>query len=130
MTDRTFARIGLLIRVLVTLAMAAGAAMDISLNATAMEGMATYGYPIAIAQPLGFVLLASALLYAWPRTSLVGTALLTAYLGGAVATHVRAGESMATKGLIPVVFGVVVWVGLLSSVAPLRRAALQTLRGE
>ena len=42
---------------------------------------------------LGIVLIASALLYAYPRTAFLGAILITAYLGGAVATHVRVGSS-------------------------------------
>jgi hypothetical protein len=59
-----------------------------------------------------------------PRTATIGAILLTAYLGGAVATHVRVGDPFA----IPVVLGVMVWLGLwlrdesLRRITPLRFA--------
>lgn len=70
-----------------------------------VEGTAKVGYPASTLVPLGVVLIASTLLYAFRRTSVLGALLLTAYLGGAVATHVRLGEPF----VIPVVFGVIVW---------------------
>ena len=55
------------------------------------------------------VLLASTLLYMIPYTSALGALLLTAYLGGAVATHLRAGQAF----YFPIVFGILLWVGLV-----------------
>src|SRR3954454_8944404 len=55
----------------------------------AIEGTQKVGYAVEVVRPLGVVLAASTLLHLFPRTQLVGAALLTAYLGGAVATHVR-----------------------------------------
>jgi len=45
------------------------------------------------------------LLYLIPRTAVLGAILLTGYLGGATATHVRVGDSF----IAPVLFGVLVW---------------------
>ncbi len=70
-----------------------------------VEGTARVGYSAGSLVPLGLVLLASTILYAVPRTAVLGAILLTAYLGGATATHVRMGEPF----LFPVVFGVIVW---------------------
>ena len=70
-----------------------------------VEGTAKVGYPDGCLVPLGLVLLASTVLYAIPRTTVLGAILLTAYLGGATATHVRMGQPF----LFPVVFGVIVW---------------------
>ncbi len=70
-----------------------------------VEGTAKVGYPDGCLVPLGLVLLASTLLYAYSRTAVLGAVLLTAYLGGAVATHVRMGQPF----IIPVVFGVLLW---------------------
>jgi hypothetical protein len=63
------------------------------------------GYSAGTLVPLGLVLLASTILYAIPRTAVFGALLLTAYLGGATATHVRMGEPF----VFPVAFGVIVW---------------------
>lgn len=47
------------------------------------------GYPESVIVPLGIVLLVCTVLYLIPRASVLGAILLTGYLGGAVATHVR-----------------------------------------
>ena len=66
------------------------------------------GYQESALLPLGLLELTCILLYVVPRTRILGALLLTAYLGGAVATHVRIGEAF----LVPVGVGILVWVGL------------------
>jgi hypothetical protein len=66
-----------------------------------VEGTVKYGYAEAVIVPLGVVLIASTLLYLFPRTAVLGAILLTGYLGGAVDCHVRAGEG-AFNVLVPV----------------------------
>lgn len=61
---------------------------------------------------LGVLLAISAALYAWTRTSVLGAILLTAYLGGAVATHLRVGSPLVTHTLFGVYLGLLVWGGL------------------
>jgi len=61
---------------------------------------------------LGVVLLAAAALYALPRTAVLGAILLTGYLGGAVAAHVRHADPLLTHDLFGVYLGVLVWGGL------------------
>ena len=61
---------------------------------------------------LGVVLIASALLYAYPRTAFLGAILITAYLGGAVATHVRVGSPLFSHILFGVYMGIALWAGL------------------
>lgn len=61
---------------------------------------------------LGVVLLASVLTYAIPRTAFLGAILLTGYLGGAVAIHVRMGDPLFSHTLFGVYLGVAVWAGL------------------
>ena len=61
---------------------------------------------------MGLLLLALTGLYAWPRTSVLGAILLTAYLGGAVATHVRVGSPLFTHVLFGVYLGAALWGGL------------------
>ena len=70
-----------------------------------VEGTAKVGYPAGCLVPLGIVLLVSTVLYAVPRTAVLGAILLTAYLGGATATHVRLGQPF----FMPVLFGVIIW---------------------
>ena len=87
------------------------------------EGMTKYGYPAGAAVPILIAEVVSAILYAIPRTAVLGAVLLTGYLGGAVATHVHAGEAW----VFPIVFGVLVWLGLylrdarVRELMPLRR---------
>jgi len=61
---------------------------------------------------LGAILAACVALYAWPRTSVFGAILLTGFLGGAVATHLRVGSPLASFTLVGVYLGVVIWLGL------------------
>lgn len=83
------------------------------------------GYPESVIIGIGVVLLASAILYLIPQTSILGAILLTGYLGGAVATHVRVGEGWFSI-LFPVILGVLLWAGLwlrddrLQKLIPLR----------
>lgn len=58
---------------------------------------------------IGVIEVAVALLYLVPRTSFLGAILLTGYLGGAIATHVRIGDP---KWIMPLVMGILAWVGL------------------
>lgn len=73
-----------------------------------VEGFAHLGYPEGLALGLGIVELACAVVYVIPRTSVLGAILLTGYLGGATATHVRIGEPF----FMAIVLGVLVWGGL------------------
>lgn len=83
-------------------------ALKLSQAPAAVEGTVRAGYQASVLVPLGIVLLVCTILYAVPVTAVWGALLLTAYLGGATATHVRAGQPF----LFPVVFGVLVWAGL------------------
>jgi len=82
-----------------------------------------FGYPERSMGSIGIVELVSTILYAVPQTSVLGAVLLTGYLGGAVATHVRVEDPFLT----PVVLGVFLWAGLflrdqrLRALLPLRK---------
>ena len=80
--------------------------------APVVEATVGLGYPEAVILPLGIVLLFCTVLYAIPQTSVLGAILLTGYLGGAVATHVRVGNPLFTHMLVPVYLGVLIWGGL------------------
>lgn len=92
-------------------------------RALMQDGMAKYGYPASSVIPIFIAELIAVILYAIPQTAVLGAILLTGYLGGAVATHVRAGEPW----FFPVIFGVLVWLGLvlrdprLRQLVPLRK---------
>ena len=70
------------------------------------------GFPASTVFPIGVVLLVGVVLYVIPRTSVLGAIWLAAYLGGAVATHVRVGNPLATHALFPVYVAAFVWGGL------------------
>lgn len=93
--------------------------------APVVEATVKLGYPENTIVGMGIVLLVSTILYLIPRTAVLGAILLTGYLGGAVATHVRVGDSLFTI-LFPVIFGGLIWGGLylrderLRALVPLR----------
>jgi hypothetical protein len=103
-----------------------GGVMDLAKPAFVMQGMVKYGYPESSVVGIGVALLASVVLYVAPPTSVLGAILLTGYLGGAVSTHVRAGDPLG-RMLVPVLFAVLIWGGLylrddrLRALVPLRR---------
>ena len=74
-----------------------------------VESFKTFGYPMNEALPIGIVELLCTAIYLIPRTSVLGAILLTGYLGGAVATHVRIADPSFVG---PFLFGVLVWLGL------------------
>jgi DoxX-like family len=80
--------------------------------APVVEAFAQLGFPIGLASTIGTILLACTILYAIPRTSILGAVLLTGYLGGAVVTLLRAGEPLFSHVLFPVYFGVLLWLAL------------------
>src|SRR5262245_51139640 len=79
--------------------------------AVVVQTTAQLGYPQSVILDLGLVLLACTVLYLIPRTCVLGAILLTGYLGGAVATHVRVGGP-AFSVIFPVILGAVLWGGL------------------
>lgn len=79
--------------------------------APVVQGTLQLGFTEAVIAPLGILLTACTVLYLIPRTAVLGAVLLTGYLGGAVATHVRADPSWFPI-LFPVMMGALVWCGL------------------
>ena len=77
-----------------------------------VTGTLELGYQESVIVPLGIILLVSVVLYVIPKTSIIGAILLTGYLGGAVATHVRLSNPLFTHQLFPVYLGVLLWLGL------------------
>ncbi len=79
-----------------------------------LEAGEQIGFPGAsMARTLGAVLLLCTLLHVFPKTAVLGAILLTAYLGGAVAAHVRLGSPLFTHVLFGVYVGILMWAGLL-----------------
>src|SRR5690606_2906081 len=97
-----------------------------SLSAEAQQGMIELGWPLELALALGIIELGCAVVYASPRTAVIGAILVTGYLGGATAAHVRISDGWFFS---PVILGVLVWLGLLlreprlRPLLPLRRSS-------
>ena len=95
-----------------------------------VSGTIDLGYKESVIVPLGVLLLICTILYVIPRTAVIGAILLTGYLGGAVATHVRVGSPLFTHMLFPVYLGVMIWLGLylrdgrIRDLMPLRRGTV------
>jgi len=93
-----------------------------------LEAGQQIGFPgTAMARKLGALLLLCTLLYVWPRTSVLGAILVTAFLGGAVATHVRLGNPLFSHVLFGVYVGVLMWAGLVLREPRLRALLLGNL---
>jgi hypothetical protein len=108
--------------VLPAAALLMSAFMKLTRNPQLVEGAPHLGWPVEVLVVLGFVELGCTVIYLVPRTAVLGAVLLTGYMGGAVATHVRIGEPFVTQ----VLFGVVLWLALwlreprLKALLPLR----------
>ena len=95
--------------------------------APVVQGTVQLGYPESVLVGLGIVLLSCTVLYVIPRTAILGAILLTGYLGGAIATHVRVGSPLFSHILFPVYLAVLLWGGLylrderLRALIPFRR---------
>jgi len=80
--------------------------------APVVEGTVQLGYPESVLLGLGIVLLTCTVLYVIPRTAVFGAILLTGYLGGAIATHVRIGSPLFSHVLFGAYLALFVWGGL------------------
>lgn len=95
--------------------------------APAMDGTTALGYPADRVFPIGIIELVCLALYLIPQTAVLGAILLTGYLGGAIATHVRAGSPLLSHTLFPIYVAVMIWGGLflresrLRDLVPFRR---------
>ena len=100
---------GWVVSVLPILGLLFSGVMKLARPEAVVQGFADLGWPDQLAVPLGIVELACTVVYAIPRTAVLGAILLTGYLGGAVAAHVRLQEPF----IAPAVLGVLLWLGLL-----------------
>jgi hypothetical protein len=78
------------------------------------------GIPLSISTSIGVLLLVSTVIYAIPRSAVLGAVLLTGFLGGAVAIQMRAGTP-AFQQVFPVIFGIILWGGVYLRECGLRR---------
>jgi hypothetical protein len=117
---------GRIITALVALLLLMAGVMDLLKPPSVVEATIQFGYSESLIPVLGVVVLTCLALYLIPRTSVLGAVLLTGYLGGAVATHVRHGDGLF-QILFPAIFGALAWLGIwlrdpqLRALIPLRR---------
>jgi hypothetical protein len=128
MTNTTMSRIGWTMSGLMIAFLLMDATMKLLALPIVLETSAPLGFAGAdMARALGAVLLVATLLYALPPTAVFGAILVTGYLGGAVATHVRVGSPLFSHTLFGVYLGIILWGGLylrderLRQLIPLRR---------
>ena len=107
-SSKTMVWAGRILSTLPVLMLVMSAVMKLTKHPEVLKGFATMGWPEYVLVPLGIVELVSTVLYVIPQTAVLGAILLTGYLGGAIATHVRIGEQF----IMQAIFGVVIWLGL------------------
>ena len=118
LTSKITLRAGRIISGLAAFFLLMDGVMKLSKPAPVVEATVKLGYPESIIVGLGIVLILSTVLYLIPRTAILGAVLLTGYLGGAVATHVRVGNGWFEM-LFPVIIGMLVWDSRLPNLLPL-----------
>jgi hypothetical protein len=123
--SKTMLWTGTILSLLPSLFLLLDGSMKLWKPAFVVEATTGLGYPESSIVGLGIVVLACTVLYLIPRTAVLGAILLTGYLGGAVASHYRAGDGWF-KVLFPAFFGALLWGGLVLRDARLR--ALLPLR--
>jgi hypothetical protein len=98
-----------------------GGIMGLKMGPEAQKDLEPMGWKVEVMGAIGIIELCCAIIYAIPQTAVLGAILMTGYLGGACATHVRVGEyGMA---FAPVIVGVLVWLGLFLRDARVRALA-------
>ena len=124
-SSKTMIRTGYVLSTLAVLFLIFDAVGKVLQPAAVVEPMAQLGYPASATLGIGLLLLACVAVYVFPRTAVLGAALLTGYLGGAVASQVRIGAGLFPM-LFPILMGALVWGGLflreprLRALVPLR----------
>jgi len=86
------------------------AAMKLAKPPAVLDGFRKFGYPEHLLLVLAILEIGCTIIYLIPRTAVLGAILLTGYLGGATATHVRIGDP---GFVMPVICGILLWLGLL-----------------
>jgi len=128
--DRWRRRIGLALSALAIVFFAVDAAGKLFQVEPVVEGTIELGWPVSAIVPIGVLLLIGAILYAIPRTAIIGAIYLTGFLGGAIAAHYRIGSPLLTHVLFGGYVAAIMWAGLVlrypgllaSALAPAGRA--------
>ena len=118
---------GWILTVLIIVANLMGAGMNLSGDAEAVKRAAEVGYPAQTLFGIGIAVVIITVVFAVPRTAVLGALLLTGYMGGAVATHIRAGQGWGST--VPAfVLAALVWIAMLLR-EPRLRALLPFRKG-
>jgi xanthine/uracil permease len=123
--SKTCAIIGWVLTVLPVAALIMSGVMKLQQSEDFVKAFEHLGWPLSVAKGLGIVELVCAALYFIPQTAMLGAILVTGYLGGAVATHVRIEEFHDIAP--PIILGVLAWLGLyfrdgrIRSLVPFRK---------
>lgn len=110
--NKTSRIIGWILSILVMLFLLFDAFGKFTKPEAVIKGTTDLGYPVSSITLLGAILLICTILYAIPKTSLLGAVLLTGYMGGAIATQIRVENPLFTYILVPVYLGIILWLGL------------------
>lgn len=124
---RTMPRAGTAVGAVPVLFLLFDSAIKLAVIQPVVESFAQLGWPVHVAAGLGLLELVCVALYMVPRTAVLGAILLTGYLGGAIATHVRVENPLFTHILFPVYVALLLWGGLYLREPGLR--ALVPVRG-
>ncbi len=124
--------LGWIISALCALMLIISAALKFAQPQAFVDGFNHLGYPERLALSLGILQIVCTVVYVVPQTAILGAILLTGYLGGATATHVRIGEPF----FMSIVLGMLLWLGLflrdkrLRALIPFRREPARSLLRE
>ena len=127
-STRTQRRTAYVLTALVVLFLTFDVVMKVLRLRPAIEGTTSLGYPEHTVAVIGAIELVCLALYLVPRTAALGAVVMTGYLGGAVATHLRVGSPLLSHTLFPIYVAAMLWGGLylreprLRALMPLRRA--------
>jgi hypothetical protein len=122
-TSKTMLWAGRIVSALVVLGLLFSGVIKLMKPDDVVKEFGRLGYDSNVSLGIGILEIACTLIYAIPRTAVLGAILLTGYLGGATATHVRIDDPYFG----PIIGGVLVWLGLflrdarLRALLPLRR---------
>jgi hypothetical protein len=126
-TSQAPARIGWTLSILTIAFMLFDAGGKLALESHVVDATTKIGYPVDAIRPIGVIALLCTVLYAIPRTAILGAVLLTGFYGGAVASKVRIEDPLFSSILFGVYFGLIAWGGLyfrdqcLRALFPFRR---------
>ena len=119
-TSKAARRTGVILSTIIALLLGLDAFMKLLQVAPVIAATTELGYAARSVFPIGVILAVCVIAYTVPRTSLLGAVLLTGYLGGAIATHVRVGDPLWTHTLFPIYVAAILWGGLVLRDARLR----------